>query len=204
MGFWGGGSFGVKRFLTTSNQMDDRYWITGNINGMIGSDAYFNADDSCAGTNLQTRYAFCGNYGTQLNGLITTSDGKAFGLNGGGQGGLLTQYYPTLTFPQTTVTNVTVAQGATTNLVLAGTDASSRNIMTLYNTSTGAETQLLGAENSIEIYHVNYVANGNKVLFDGLRFSDNKYVLGQVDLSTRQVSVTSTIATKWSDFQTFG
>jgi hypothetical protein len=67
-------------------------------------------------------------------------------------------------------------------------------------------SQPLGHENDIEIYHVNFVYEGgaSKILFDGLRFSDNKYVLGQVDLSTKQVSVTSTIAAKWSDFQTFG
>jgi hypothetical protein len=208
VGVWGGNSqFGVKRFLTDSSQMDTRYWIAGNLNGVIGSDAYFNAAASCSGTDQLTRQAFCGFYGSYINGFFTTTDGKAFGLNGCcGQAGLLTQYYPTLTFPQTTVQNITVAQGVITYLILAGTDAASQNIMTLYDTSNGAEEQLLGAENDIEIYHVNFVYKDgvSKVLFDGLRFSDNKYVLGQVDLATKQVSVTSTTAVKWSDFQTFG
>ncbi len=106
-------------------------------------------------------------------------------------------------FPTTIVKNITLAQGAGTKLVLAGMDASSRNTMTLYDTSDSNETPLLGADNEIEIYHINFAAGENKVLFDGLRFADNKYVLGQVDLATRQASVTTTIAAKWSDFQTF-
>ena len=77
-------------------------------------------------------------------------------------------------------------------------------MLTLYNTSTDSEKQLLGPGNEIEIYHLNYVAKGNKVLFDGLRFADNKYVLGQVDLSTNDVTASATTTGKWDDFQTFG
>jgi len=204
---WGPGEpMGMKRFLTSTNQMDSRYWLTGNTNG-ITRDGYFQVQDFCTGQNDADRRPFCGWYGMYTKSFFSTIDGKAFGIAGtSNEAGLLTQYYPTLAFPQTAVKNVTVAQGVITYLILAGTDASSQNIMTLYDTSNGAEEQLLGAENDIEIYHVNFVyeAGVSKVLFDGLRFSDNKYVLGQVDLTTKQVSVTSTIAAKWSDFQTFG
>ncbi len=201
-GVWGGDAFGIKRYLTNAGQVDSRYWISGNVNGLQRS-AYFNIDDLglCA---VPGRESFCGMYGIAVRDLITTSDGKIFGSAGHRtQAGLLTQYYPTVDFPTTIVKNVTLAQGAGTKLILAGMDASSGNTMTLYDTSDSSETTLLGADNEIEIYHVNFAAGENKVLFDGLRFADNKYVLGQVDLATREVSVTTTIAAKWADFQTF-
>jgi hypothetical protein len=94
-------------------------------------------------------------------------------------------------------------QGVITNLVLAGTDSSGRNILTLLNTSNDQETVLIGPSNEIEIYHLNYVANGNKIMFDGLRFSDNRYVIGQVNLSTLQVTVTPTGTGQLVDFATF-
>jgi len=39
-------------------------------------------------------------------------------------------------------------------------------------------------------------------MFDGLRFSDGKYVIGQVDLLTGEVEIVP--STKMSSFQTFG
>jgi hypothetical protein len=60
------------------------------------------------------------------------------------------------------------------------------------------------ASNEIEMYHLNYVASSNKIMFDGLRFSDNKYVIGQIDLNTGQVNSSQTGSSKLVDFQTFG
>ena len=110
------------------------------------------------------------------------------------------QFYPTVALPSTSLTNVAVAQGAGNVIVLAGTDTSGQNVMTLYNPADQSETPLLGADNSIEIYHMNYVASENKLLFDGLRAADNQYVLGEVDLLTKHASVTATLAAKWSQF----
>lgn len=112
------------------------------------------------------------------------------------------QGYPTVRFLPTEVKNVAVAQRAVNNLLHA--DANGNKVLTLYNTSTDTETQVVGASNQIEIYHLNYVANGNKVLFDGLRFSDNSYVIGEVDLSIDQVNVVATSSVKWADLQNFG
>jgi hypothetical protein len=44
----------------------------------------------------------------------------------------------------------------------------------------------------------------NKVMFDGLRFADNNYVLGSIDLGTHQVRTVATSSVKWADLQTFG
>jgi hypothetical protein len=43
-----------------------------------------------------------------------------------------------------------------------------------------------------------------KVLFAGLRFADNEYVFGSIDVGTGAVEVLSSTGQKWQDFQTFG
>lgn len=208
MGLWGSDpsqvdNFGVKRFLTQSNQLEAKYWITSDMNGTV-RDGYFKAEDFCSGTDWNARSSFCGTDGAVTNGLFPTSNGSMYAVAGGNQQqGLLTEYYPTLAFPPTDVTDIKVAQGAGTNLVLAGLNATHQNVMVVHNTTNDAETQLIGPDNEIEIYHVNYVASANKVMFDGLRFADNKYVLGEVDLASGQLSVSATLGAKWADFQTF-
>jgi hypothetical protein len=41
-------------------------------------------------------------------------------------------------------------------------------------------------------------------VFNGLRFADNKVVLGEVDLASGAVRFTSELGSKWSDLQLFG
>ena len=43
--------------------------------------------------------------------------------------------------------------------------------------------------NDIEIYHLNVDAAGNRVMFDGLNFADNKYVIGALDLATKALTL---------------
>jgi hypothetical protein len=126
-----------------------------------------------------------------------------FAISGYGANGLLMQYYPELAKPSTAVRKVAVAQGVLTNVILAGLNSSDRNVMTLFNTTDQSELELLGESNEIEIYHLNYVAATNRIMFDGLRFSDNKYVIGQYDLNTMTFSASQTGSTKLVDFQTF-
>ena len=64
-------------------------------------------------------------------------------------------------------------------LVLAGQNASSTNKFVLYNITNGTETDL-SPSSEIEIYHAKFRGDG-KIWFDGLRFSDNTYVVGIVD-----------------------
>jgi hypothetical protein len=97
-----------------------------------------------------------------------------------------------------------VAQSVLDYIILSGTDLNGKNITTIYNTSTDTEQVLIPASTEIEVYHLNYVASTNKIMFDGLRFSDNKYVIGQVDLNTKVVSASQTGSSKLLDFQTFG
>ena len=113
------------------------------------------------------------------------------------------RYYPLVDKPTTQVAKATMMQGVITNLILAGRDTNNKNIMTLLNTTNDQEQVLIGPDNEIEIYHLNYVADGNKVMFDGLRFSDNTYVIGQVNLSTGQATYSPTGTSQLVDFSTF-
>jgi hypothetical protein len=200
MGFWNTGDFGVRRYETATSSLDPKFWIGSTMNP--DAESYFSTSDYCSGG--QAPYGFCGWSGTFIKGTYQTSDDKIFAVAGGAGDGVLMQYYPDVSAPATAVTKVSVAQSANNNLLLAGHNDQDQNVLTLYNTATGTERQLLGPDNEIEIYHLSYRANGNKVLFDGLRFADNKYVFGQVDLTTSTVTVSATTTGKWADFQTFG
>jgi hypothetical protein len=121
-----------------------------------------------------------------------------------GKNSSLTQVYPTFAGLTSEVKSIGVAQSVLDYIILSGTDLNGKNITTIYNTSTDTEQVLIPASTEIEVYHLNYVASTNKIMFDGLRFSDNKYVIGQVDLNTKVVSASQTGSSKLLDFQTFG
>ena len=146
---------------------------------------------------------FCTATGAFIQGLVTTVSGKVFAVAGQGAESNLMQYYPALASVTTAVKKIGVSQGVLNHVVLAGLNADDRYILTLYDTSNDTELQLLGPDNEIEIYHLNYVATTNRIMFDGLRFSDNKYVIGQYDLNTMTFSASQTGSTKLTDFQTF-
>ena len=93
------------------------------------------------------------------------------------------RYYPDVQVATTAVQRVFAAQSVGSDLVLSGLDGNSRNITSFYDTATGLEAPVFGPENEIEIYHLTYVPETHKMLYDGLRFSDNKYVLGEIDFS---------------------
>ena len=98
---------------------------------------------------------------------------------------------------------ISVSQQVLSYIILSGTDDSGKNLTTLYNSTTDSEQTLIPTSNEIEVYRLNYVASSNKIMFDGLRFSDNKYVLGQVDINTGLVTASQTGSSKLVDFQTF-
>ena len=182
-----GGPPEIRRYLTASGTMDPKPWV-----GAGGEPTnYFDK-------------AICGAFDCAriLVRPTRTLSGKVYSTTG--YGNRLIQYYPTLEAPTTLVTKTTKLQSVLNHLVIAGLNASDQNVMYLHDTATGVETQLIGPANEIEIYHLNYSANGSKVMFDGLRFADNKYVLGEVNVNTGELRVTAALAGKWDDFQAFG
>lgn len=204
-GSWGGGS-AVLRYDTASAQMDPEAWIAGPSVPLDVTSGYFDSETICAEagvSDITNMWCFEPN---TVDWSYQASDGNEFvvaGLLGANHNSIM-EYYPTVAFLQSELTDVTVAQGVGNDLVLAGTDASGNYVLTMYNTSTNQETQLIGPSDQIEIYHLSYVADSNEILFDGLRFADNQYVIGSVDLNTDQVNVMATTSGKLSDLQPIG
>ncbi len=195
-------SWGYKRYITNESRIESDYWIIPQAGGSPVS--RFNLTDICLDGQSVKNNAFCSGAGhTKL--VIRTSTQKVLLLQTyNGKNSSLTQVYPTLAEMTLGVTNVGIAQSVLDYVIMSGTNSNGQNITTLYNTSTNTEQNLVPASNEIEMYHLNYVASSNKIMFDGLRFSDNKYVIGQIDLNTGTVTASQTGSSKHLDFQTFG
>jgi hypothetical protein len=101
-----------------------------------------------------------------------------------------------------TIDDAVLLRGVGSRVLVAGRDANVANVLTSYDPATATETPILGPDNEIEIYHLNPV-DATTAMFDGLRFSDNKVVVGQVDVTTGQVTMVNALASRWEDFQTF-
>jgi hypothetical protein len=186
---------GVSRFLTATGALDSELWIG------PAAQSYNDIDTWCQG--LMTSQGFCGNDGGYVDSTVTTTGGDVFAIDGNMPPRAVAQYYPTVQPLTTEVQSPSVIQAAGDKLVIAGLDAQQNNVLTLYDPASTTETELLGASDQIEIYHLTYDAAQDEVLFDGLRFADDTYVVGQVDLTTDTVTVTTTTSSKLADLQSF-
>jgi hypothetical protein len=200
---WGPSDFGIKRYLVSSDSLDSHYWISGNISG--GQPETRNdASQLCSEADRPANMSFCGWYGTNYKSVHSPIGGKTFIIAGtSSENGTLTQVFPSLAAPQISIKKISLALTLGGGIAITGLNASNQNSLIYYNTASGTETLLMPPENEIELYHMAYNASTNKIMFDGLRFSDNKYVFGQVDLATNQVNIFSTLPAKWEDFQGF-
>jgi hypothetical protein len=186
-GLWGG-DYGVKRYSTESDSLEEKYWISGNLNG--GSrDAHFKLDgdgaiSGCTGANYTPNNAFCSWYGTIVNPVFNILGQKSFGVAGSsGQDRQLWQYYPTVERANVSaIKSTTLAQQVISTILLAGTSSDGSNVLSLYDTSSKQETVVMDGSNEVEIYSMSYSQRKNAILFSGLRFSDNKFVVGEVSL----------------------
>jgi hypothetical protein len=97
-------------------------------------------------------------------------------------GTTLMQYYPTVDPVLTSVKNVTLAQMVGRKLILAGSTTDSVNTLVVLDLDTFQETILIDSTNEVEIYNMSYITATNKIMFNGLRFSDNTLVVGEVDM----------------------
>lgn len=190
--YYGSSSKGIKgvgRYLTASGDFDPQAWITED-----GSEAYYDCPVESS------------NCGFVQSAFLRTTTGRIYATvpNENAQR-ILVQYYPVVDLPDTAVTDVTISKTVLTYLILAGMDGDAANKLVLHDTNTDTETDLLNSEN-IEAYHLNYMdASGNQIImFDGLRFSDNSYVLCQVNLTDGNTLLCSKTGTnKLTDFQLF-
>ena len=184
-GIWGNGNFGVKRYLTSSATVDPKYWISGDINSPPYPDRYFDAGAICNKVGRSTMEGFCGWYGSYATEYFSILGSKNFVVSGanGLAGKSLMQFYPVVAKATSEITNVTLSQAVISNILLAGTNAAGTNLLTIYDTGNGNETVVIDATNEIEVYNMTYVASTNRIMFNGLRFADNQFVVGEISLS---------------------
>lgn len=188
-GLWGTQDLGWKRYLPESDALENKYWISGNTNA-VDRDAYFSLGGQgknlafCEGNGQSVNNAFCGWYGTIVYPMMNIGTEKTFGVAGGSaQQRQLWQYYPTV--EKANVTNlqsINVAQQVSTRILVAGTTSAGVNSLSVYDTSTRQETVVMDSSNEVEIYSMSYSARNNSVVYSGLRFSDNRFVVGEVPL----------------------
>lgn len=180
-GVWGGAGFGVRRYNVTSKSLDPKYWISGPMNG-VERPKYFDAEALCS-TNRSQMEGFCGGYGSFARSIHNFSESGTYVVSGSGsQGAVLMQYYPVVEKQESSISSILLSQGASGKLILSGTSPEGYNITTLYDTRTKVETVVADASNEIEMYNITYVESANKVMFNGLRFADNQFVVGEIAL----------------------
>jgi hypothetical protein len=206
LGFSEGGNWGVRQFNVSTNSFNSQFWIGRTFGDSINTTIINDIRSICSNENGSNRFqnsSFCSNNATYTKSVHNTIGGKTFMVSGGGGDSQLAQVYPTVSIPEISVKKISTATTLGGGVVVTGLNASDKNTTTYFNSDSGIETTLIPASNEIEIYHMSYNAATNKMMFDGLRFADNQYVFGQVDLGTNQVNVFTTLTSKWDDFQGF-
>jgi hypothetical protein len=95
----------------------------------------------------------------------------------------LWMYYPT---PEKAniraIHGITLGSNAGSKFLLAGTTSSGVNTLSVYDTSSKQETVVMDGSIEVEIYSMSFSQKKNSIMFSGLRFSDNKFVVGEVSL----------------------
>jgi hypothetical protein len=175
----------VQRYDSASNSLESKAWIG-------EGDAYYEPEAICAG---------CGSIPwPSAPHFAATSNGDVFSY----PGGTLARYYSVPAAMKTEVKTVTTIVAAGSRLILSGLNESGQNVTVAYDPATETDAPLIGPAEETEVYHLSYAPSTNRVLFDGLRFADNRYVIGEVDLSGGQVSISAAGTAKWQEIQAFG
>jgi hypothetical protein len=129
---------------------------------------------------------------------ITTSTGEVFLFDNN----TLRRAFPRVDSNVASVTNAVSTSVSSDDLILAGTSKSGANRLVRLNLVSRTESVLIDETNEIEVYNVRWSKAQGRVFFDGLRFSDNKYVIGSIDVSTKQVTARESTV-KIGQFETF-
>lgn len=176
-----GGS--LRRYLTSTSQLDCRAWA-----GSYGGQCQlpYNLD-------LPSRSAFL-----TPTSLWILANGKVLKLMSDG----IDYVYPTVQEAEQSLKRITFGIPALTSAILVGVNNNGTNQMVLYDSTNDTSSILVDGSSEIEFYHVRWSVSLNRVYFDGLRFSDNKYVIGYLNLANKQI-VASDLLSKLTDFQTF-
>lgn len=177
---------GVYRYITAAGTLDSNPWINSGYSGAVGTPTFdtTNVCFSDGPSSYSQLEGFCSNFGSNARAFFKTGENKIFAIVGmkGGASSVLMQYYPILSRPNSTVRNATVWLQVGEKIVIAGTDSAGKNQLNLYDSQSGQETLLFSVGTEIEIYNMGYVASTNKILFNGLNFTDGKTIVGDVTL----------------------
>jgi hypothetical protein len=194
---------GVKRYVLASNSLEDKGWMVAGFGTNIDSyfslynifpDRSFKPDPICKivtiGNTRGQDYSspVCNpNYSGMAFEQATQFDGSSNFVVAVSPvrdiPNQLWQYFPIVERTNTNeIYSVDVAVQAENNIVLSGLNSSKRNVLTIYNPNTKQETIVMDGSNEVEIYSMFYSQKKKAVMFSGLRFSDNKYVVGEVSL----------------------
>lgn len=180
------GSPKIMRYQMGKSAIDAAPWIGSTIFKPTATEPAPTLDRSIiCPSNGSAGGSFCMNSGVYSLNFFNFGSTRTLGIAGspGGNGGTqLVQYWPTLELENTIVSNITIAYRINNMLLITGTDASGKNILTMYDPETNQEQIILDGSNEVEIYSFAYVPSTNKLMFNGLQFSDNKYVVAEVAL----------------------
>ena len=204
LGKLGGDGRGIGRLDLAANTIESKAWFHDNN---ISGGQWWDSDDVCAAAPCSTSDVRAG-YGTTDDRQIAlmrsadNSRNRLMQLYGLGE--------PKVKLLPSTVGRPTSMLGFANNVVVTGLNAAGSARVTAminpgYEPGTENYEKVLIPEGQFEVFHMDYRASGNKILFDGLRFSDNKYVIGHVTLSGVPVVTASAAGqVKWKDVQAFG
>jgi hypothetical protein len=183
---------GVLRLVPSSGTLDSKYWIRTmmwNDNGNQSPGSYNDAgyNEVCINAEGILNYSdqFCQWGGSQVS-RVVTANGKNYALTGGmgpQVNASLMQYFPTLKKVPSTISRVTLVESTGTKLIITGTNSDGANVLSVYDPATDIETLVMDGSNEIEVYSMTYVPVLNKVMFSGLQFATNSYVVGEIAIS---------------------
>ncbi|MGW8157188.1 MAG: hypothetical protein ACWGKN_01455 [Desulfoprunum sp.] len=200
--------FGVGKILPTDDLLSEKCLLGDSANGLCGTGGSLGNEyevvSTCTANGLVLDNYQCGIYGT--NGAevtdIQSTNSSVLALVGV-YARQIWSYYPNVEYIDfTMVEDVRLFKTDGSSLIVHGLNTLTQNKLVKYDLISSAETDLLPSDD-IEIYHVNIKSDG-KIWFDGLRFSNNTYVIGYVDTSnSNQVVFIQDTTVKLEDFQTF-
>ncbi|MGA1871463.1 MAG: hypothetical protein ACMUJM_23295 [bacterium] len=172
--------------------------------GLLGTDNDVYA--LCTEAGFSTIGSDCGlisTSGTILLDYFRTYYDEIYVVVAASSGNRIWKYYPEVEFINLSLAkDIKIMKGLLSSLIIYGLTSNQQNKFILYDISSQIETDLL-PDDDIEIYHMNLRSDG-KIWFDGLRFSDNKYVIGYIDTSnSNEVVFLSATNLQLEDFQTF-
>ncbi len=198
---YGDNGTGLARFMMTTDSIDSAVWIGISSGSPAPTHAW---DTYCAGAGATTGPCIANpshaNY-AQNRLQVQTASGKNFLPATDG----LMQAYPTLAASTLPIRTISLLEASGNIVLAAGTTTTGENQLVKFDSDTNTATTIASrasANGEIEFYHVEPSSNGY-ALFDGLRFSDNTYVIGRINYSTGDVTILSTVTGKLDDFKVF-